>query len=224
MSGFVAAPGTNFSTGDEPEITKRLNQLAMYLGVTIYGISGYRTPQHSVAVGGSANDPHTQGKAADIGVNSQLRSSAGQITDDELALVGLKRPYPGATEINHIELADSSSGPLDKAAQAVKGGVNDVFNGQAIASGVKGANSLINQGEDAVAGAGADAAGSVAQATGKAIVGDVVDSLGQNGARVALSIALVLAALVAITFGLSRAFGLHAPASLKTAAKAAAVA
>ncbi|MGH3263568.1 MAG: D-Ala-D-Ala carboxypeptidase family metallohydrolase, partial [Trebonia sp.] len=74
--GFVADPGTNFSVGQEPQIAAALNRLAQALGVSIYGISGYRSPAHSVAVGGYANDPHTRGQAADIGVNSQSRASA----------------------------------------------------------------------------------------------------------------------------------------------------
>ena len=49
--------------------------------MVIYGISGYRTPAHSVAVGGFADDPHTKGEAEDIGVNSLLRSSAARITE-----------------------------------------------------------------------------------------------------------------------------------------------
>jgi hypothetical protein len=104
MAGFIAAPGKNFSSGPEAEIAKRLDALAKHLGITIYGISGARTPAQSVAVGGSANDPHTQGAAADIGVNSMLRTSASQLTDDQLASVGLYRPFSGATEINHVQL------------------------------------------------------------------------------------------------------------------------
>ena len=82
----------------------------------IYGISGYRTPAHSVAVGGFADDPHTKGEAEDIGVNSLLRSSAAQITEAQLAQYGLYRPFdpsddPGNTEVNHIQLIPSG-GPL----------------------------------------------------------------------------------------------------------------
>jgi hypothetical protein len=84
--------------------------------VTIYGISGYRTPAHSVAVGGFADDPHTKGEAEDIGVNSLLRSSAAQISETELGRFGLYRPFdpsddPNNTEVNHIQLVPSG-GPL----------------------------------------------------------------------------------------------------------------
>ena len=76
--GFVADPGTSQTEGQLPILTARLNALAIWLHVTIYGISGYRTPAHSVAVGGYADDPHTKGEAEDIGVNSLLRSSAAR--------------------------------------------------------------------------------------------------------------------------------------------------
>jgi hypothetical protein len=103
--GFTPVAGTDFGKGDTAEIARRLNELAKKLHVRIYGISGYRTPAHSVEVGGFANDPHTQGKAADIGVNGSTRASASQISDAELASVGLYRPFAGAQEINHVQLA-----------------------------------------------------------------------------------------------------------------------
>jgi hypothetical protein len=114
--GFVADPGTSQTQGQLPVLTARLDQLARALGVVVYGISGYRTPAHSVAVGGFADDPHTKGEAEDIGINSLLRSSAAQITEAELAQYGLYRPFdpsdnPANTEVNHIQLIPSG-GPL----------------------------------------------------------------------------------------------------------------
>ena len=108
-SGFVADPGTVQDVGELPIITHDLNELGIYLHVTIYGISGYRTPAQSVAVGGYADDPHTKGEAEDIGVNSLLRVSAAQITEAELARFGLYRPFdptdePDNTEVNHVQL------------------------------------------------------------------------------------------------------------------------
>jgi hypothetical protein len=107
--GFVADPGTVQDVGELPTITRDLNSLGVYLHVTIYGISGYRTPAHSVAVGGFADDPHTRGEAEDIGVNSLLRSSAAQISEAELGRFGLYRPFdptddPNNTEVNHVQL------------------------------------------------------------------------------------------------------------------------
>jgi hypothetical protein len=117
--GFVADPGTSQTEGQLPILTSRLNALAIWLHITIYGISGYRTPAHSVAVGGYADDPHTKGEAEDIGVNSLLRSSAAQISEAELARFGLYRPFdptdnPGNTEVNHIQLIPTG-GPLTAA-------------------------------------------------------------------------------------------------------------
>lgn len=114
--GFVADPGTVQNVGELPVITHELNELGVYLHVTIYGISGYRTPAHSVAVGGYADDPHTKGEAEDIGVNSLLRSSAAQITEAEMAKFGLYRPFDptGAadnTEVNHVQLIPNG-GPV----------------------------------------------------------------------------------------------------------------
>lgn len=118
--GFVADPGTSQTEGQLPELTTRLDGLARALHVTIYGISGYRTPAHSVAVGGYADDPHTKGEAEDIGVNSLLRSSAAQLSEAELARFGLYRPFdpsgdPSNTEVNHIQLIPDG-GPLSAAA------------------------------------------------------------------------------------------------------------
>jgi hypothetical protein len=107
--GFVADPGTIQNVGQLPQLTAQLNALGKALGVTIYGISGYMTPAHSVAVGGYADDPHTRGEAEDIGVNSLLRSSAAQITEAELVRFGLYRPFdpsddPNNSEVNHVQL------------------------------------------------------------------------------------------------------------------------
>jgi hypothetical protein len=117
--GFAADPGTMQNVGQLPALTARLDQLAKALRVVIYGISGYRTPAHSVAVGGFADDPHTKGEAEDIGVNSLLRSSAAQISEAQLARYGLYRPFdpsdnPGNSEVNHIQLIPSG-GPLSVA-------------------------------------------------------------------------------------------------------------
>jgi hypothetical protein len=114
--GFVADPGTEQTEGQLPVITADLNALAHALGVTIYGISGYRSPAQSVAVGGYATDPHTKGEAEDIGVDSLLRASAARISEAELAKFGLYRPFdpsdnPDNTEVNHVQLLPSS-GPL----------------------------------------------------------------------------------------------------------------
>ncbi|MGO9885050.1 MAG: hypothetical protein ACLPV4_18795, partial [Solirubrobacteraceae bacterium] len=63
--GFFPAPGTNYQVNQEPVIAARLDQLGKALKLHLIGISGYRTPQHSVEVGGYADDPHTRGEASD---------------------------------------------------------------------------------------------------------------------------------------------------------------
>lgn len=112
--GFVADPGTNFTVNQEPKLVTELRKLGEYLNTTIYGISGYRSPQHSVEVGGFANDPHTRGEAVDIGVGSNSRESASRLTAGLLAKFGLYRPfYPAsAAEINHIQLISGDASKI----------------------------------------------------------------------------------------------------------------
>jgi peptidoglycan hydrolase CwlO-like protein len=96
--GFFPAPGTNYSVGVEPTLAARLDRLGKALHLHLIGISGYRTPQHSVEVGGFANDPHTRGLASDTpGVEG--------VPEATLRSFGLTRPFPGAREADHIQLA-----------------------------------------------------------------------------------------------------------------------
>ncbi len=96
--GFFPAPGTNYSVGVEPILAQRLNTLGKALHLHLIGISGYRTPQHSVEVGGFANDPHTRGEASDTpGVEG--------VPEATLKQFGLTRPFPGPAEADHIQLA-----------------------------------------------------------------------------------------------------------------------
>jgi peptidoglycan hydrolase CwlO-like protein len=96
--GFFPAPGTNYSVGVEPILAARLDRLGKALHLHLIGLSGYRTPQHSVEVGGFANDPHTQGRASDTpGVEG--------VPEATLRRFGLTRPFPGAHEADHIQLA-----------------------------------------------------------------------------------------------------------------------
>ena len=107
----VVEPGKNMTYGQEPQILTDLRSLANELRKTVYVISGYRTPQHSVAVGGFANDPHTRGEAADIGIGGPSLDSMFGIKEAQLRAVGLYRPfYPAsAHEVNHVQLL--SGGP-----------------------------------------------------------------------------------------------------------------
>lgn len=96
--GFFPAPGTNYSVGQEPEIAARLDRLGKALGLHLIGLSGYRSPQHSVEVGGFSNDPHTRGEASDTpGVEG--------VPESTLLKFGLTRPFGGPAEADHIQLS-----------------------------------------------------------------------------------------------------------------------
>ena len=98
--GFFQASGTNYSVGEEPTIVAHLNALGIALHLHLIGISGYRSPEHSVEVGGFANDPHTRGEASDTpGVEGVPQAT--------LARFGLIRPFPSAAEADHIQLLGS---------------------------------------------------------------------------------------------------------------------
>jgi peptidoglycan hydrolase CwlO-like protein len=94
--GFFQASGTNYSVNQEPIIAARLDALGRSLHLHLIGISGYRTPQHSLEVGGFADDPHTQGMASDTpGVEG--------VPEATLLQFCLTRPFPGAREADHIQ-------------------------------------------------------------------------------------------------------------------------
>jgi peptidoglycan hydrolase CwlO-like protein len=95
-AGFFPAPGTNYSVNQEPIIAARLDALGRSLGLHLIGISGYRSPAHSVEVGGFADDPHTRGEASDTpGVEGVPEATLEQFC--------LTRPFPGAREADHIQ-------------------------------------------------------------------------------------------------------------------------
>jgi peptidoglycan hydrolase CwlO-like protein len=94
--GFFQAGGTNYSVGEEPLLAGRLDALGRALQLRLTGISGYRTPQHSVEVGGFADDPHTRGIASDTpGVEG--------VPEATLERFCLTRPFGGAAEADHIQ-------------------------------------------------------------------------------------------------------------------------
>ncbi len=94
--GFFPAPGTNYSVNQEPVLAARLDRLGIALKLHLIGISGYRTPERSVAVGGFADDPHTRGEASDTpGVEGVPESTLNQFC--------LTRPFGGAAEADHIQ-------------------------------------------------------------------------------------------------------------------------
>jgi len=94
--GFFQARGTNYTVNQEPIIAARLDALGKALQLHLIGISGYRSPQHSVEVGGFADDPHTRGEASDTpGVEG-----VPEATLEEFCLT---RPFPGPREADHIQ-------------------------------------------------------------------------------------------------------------------------
>jgi peptidoglycan hydrolase CwlO-like protein len=94
--GFFQAPGTDYSVNQEPVIAARLDALGQTLKLHLIGLSGYRTPEHSVEVGGFADDPHTKGEASDTpGVEGVAESVLEQFC--------LTRPFPGPAEADHIQ-------------------------------------------------------------------------------------------------------------------------
>jgi peptidoglycan hydrolase CwlO-like protein len=95
--GFFPAAGTDYTVGEEPELAARLDRMAQALHLHHIGLSGYRSPAHSVAVGGFPNDPHTRGQASDTpGVEGLPEAVLNQY--------GLTRPFGGAAEADHIQL------------------------------------------------------------------------------------------------------------------------
>lgn len=173
--GFTAAPGTNYSVGDESIIAQRLDRLGKALNVNLVGISGYRTSAHSVAVGGFADDPHTKGAASDT-------QGAENIPESTLERYGLTRPLPGASEANHIQLLPASS-PSKKGGGGVLGavvtGLGDVGNlsevpvlGAASLLGIGGAGKAAG---DIVTKSAGDAASAASPLTGW--VGDLLNGI-----------------------------------------------
>lgn len=105
-SQVLLEPGVNMSVGQEPQILQALRGFSSEEGMPVYVISGYRSPAHSVAVGGFADDPHTRGQAADIGLGAPSLASMMGVPESALRAVGLWRPfYPAsAHEVNHVQL------------------------------------------------------------------------------------------------------------------------
>lgn len=141
--GFTPAAGTNYTNGNEAILARRLDRMAKALNINLTGISGYRTPAHSVAVGGFANDPHTQGAASDT-------NGAESIPESTLNRFGLTRPFTGAGEANHIQLLGAPS--TKKGGGGVLGAVGGA------AGDVVGA---VGSAGSAVGGAASDVAGAV---------------------------------------------------------------
>lgn len=189
LAGFSPLSGKDFTTGDESEIAKRLQQFGEKFHVTVYGISGYRTPAKSVAVGGNANDPHTKGAAADIGINEPTIASVDNTPDIDakLASVGLYRPYKNLpNEGNHIELKPGGGGIVG----TVTGAVGDAAG--AVGGAVSGAVDAVTHAPSEVA---------------KDLVGDIWGSVKDDGTRALMYALFVFAGTALAVAGIARATG-----------------
>jgi hypothetical protein len=231
---FIPDPGTNFTAGEEPAIATRLTMLAKELHANIYGISGYRSPAHSTEVGGSSNDPHTKGQAADVGVNGSLRSSATQLTNSELAKVGLWRPFDltgqDPAEVNHIQLLPSAGGPnvagVSSTASATKA-EEKKLEGEASGPGLIGqglgdigsaGKAVLNAPGELITGGVSDVAGEVASG----LFGDIKEAFGADFVKGLLYVVLAGGGAVLVITGISRSTGLHPAQGAKKVATVAA--
>lgn len=98
--GFTPGEGKNYSYGNEPLIAQRANALAIALGLKLRGESGYRTPAHSEAVGGFADDPHTRGEASDT-------PGIEEVPEATLNQYGLERPFDKIVNGQHSDPAEA---------------------------------------------------------------------------------------------------------------------
>lgn len=182
-AGFFPAPGTNYTQGQEPLIAARLGALARAKGLHLIGLSGWRSPQHSVEVGGSADDPHTQGKASDTpGIEG--------VSESVLEQFGLTRPLAGAKEADHIQLAASTSKGASKPLTLSKPVIGT--NGTA--------DALDNLKPKA-------AVSDAASGTAAAIVNLLWGAIGQDAVRALLYVMFVLGGLALAYQGLKRTIG-----------------
>lgn len=111
-SNVRAVDGANIGRVN-PKLLAAMNRLARARGVVIDVNSGYRTPQHSVAVGGFANDPHTRGIAVDAYINGRPIGSV--IPPSVWAKYGVQSGdvpnfYNGKPDPEHLQLSGSPSG------------------------------------------------------------------------------------------------------------------
>ena len=105
-ANILTGPGVNISKVD-PKLLSAMNAVAQQHGVKITINSGYRTPQHSVAVGGFANDPHTRGIAVDAYVNGRpIGEVFGPKVWARYGVISGNQPnfYKGRPDPEHLQL------------------------------------------------------------------------------------------------------------------------
>ena len=105
-SNILTTGGVNISRVD-PKLLGAINQVAKAHGVKVTINSGWRSPQHSVAVGGFANDPHTKGLAVDAYVNGRpIGSVFGPGIWSALGVTSGAVPgfYHGSSDPEHLQI------------------------------------------------------------------------------------------------------------------------
>lgn len=105
-SNIRAVDGANIRNVD-PRLLSAINQVAKTHGVVVSINSGYRSPQHSVAVGGFANDPHTRGIAVDAYVDGKpIGAVFGPSIWQRLGIVSGDVPnfYKGSPDPEHLQI------------------------------------------------------------------------------------------------------------------------
>jgi hypothetical protein len=203
-SGFFPVSTADYSFGDEREIASRLDKLGKALGLHLVGLSGYRTPQHSVSVGGFPNDPHTRGEASDTpGVEG--------VSEATLNKYGLTRPFGGAHEADHIQLlAGSASGTASGSGASTASSSSDVgSSGTKFAIGAHTGIGPVDSVIDKVTGGVNTDVNAAIDAVDFAK--DPIGWIAAKGAKPLLTIALVFAGLAIAALGVSRMTGLRAP-------------
>lgn len=96
------------------EFMQRLIDLREYLAFPLPITSGYRCPEHNLAVGDSgASGPHTTGRAVDIAVS---RERASRLVKAALGMgfmgIGLKQHGPESGRFVHVDTLASRAGQI----------------------------------------------------------------------------------------------------------------
>lgn len=115
-SNIIVDPGVNIGRVN-PRLLNTINSIARARGQKVTINSGYRSPAHSVAVGGFANDPHTRGVAVDAYIGG--RPIGDVIPPSVWAKYGVESGdvpnfYNGRPDPEHLQLGGAAKGALPK--------------------------------------------------------------------------------------------------------------
>ncbi|HXU61123.1 MAG TPA: hypothetical protein VN962_05435 [Polyangia bacterium] len=223
MSGFVAAPGTDFTFGDTPKIAAALDALGKKLGVTITGTSGHRTLAKQTDLWNNRgsnpypvarptpNAPHIVGTSADATINGVAIQKV--ISAEDLRAFGLE---PLAGDAVHVswtgKVAASNSGFFGTAWDTLKDTLGPPGGDHDLAA--KAAETVTDAANDALK----DTAGDVGKALGwsaeqiaepvaSALLSKAQDAIGKDLMRWTLYAVLVAGGLGLFLFGGARVLG-----------------